>query len=241
MLILNKPVYCKCSRNILTVSNNLAERIEAFYRLLSVKVDAQELLHMVTAPPDLYIEEAGFTRAAEVPDRQQERQLKLEVISQLVNRMLLFATGGCTYQDRVYISVVLERLGMKSVTGFMKQMQSYFEKTDRVLQLTEGSPDGASYPKYQSRQETGRHSGRENEQKRESLKEKGQELPEEEVLTLHQVIFTRLQTEQIYREIQNIYRTCPDVLRRVAREELQVYEQGRFAQRMQYKDRKSVV
>lgn len=234
MLILNKPVYCKCSRNILTLSNNLAERIEAFYRLLSVKVDEQELLHMVTAPPDIYMEEAGFTHVAEAPDSQNPGQLKLEVLSQLLNRILLFASGGSTYQDRVYITVVLRKLGIKNVAGFMKQMQSYFEKTDRIWQLTGKPLDYAADVKHQNKQGAGTHGGRENEQKRESLEGKGQELPEEGILTLHQTIFTRLQTEQIYHEIQNIYRTYPAAFRRIAKEELQVYEQGRLAQRIQY-------
>lgn len=234
MLILNKPVYCKCSRNILTLSNNLAERIEAFYRLLSVKVDEQELLHMVTAPPDIYMEEAGFTHVAEAPDSQNPGQLKLEVLSQLLNRILLFASGGCTYQDRVYITVVLRKLGIKNVAGFMKQMQSYFEKTDRIWQLTGKPLDYAADVKHQNKQGAGTHGGRENEQKRESLEGKGQELPEEGILTLHQTIFTRLQTEQIYHEIQNIYRMYPAAFRRIAKEELQVYEQGRLAQRIQY-------
>ena len=62
-------------------------------------------------------------------------QLSLNVINNVVNRLLLSQEQNFTYQDRVYVSTVLHKLGVTDVNQFMRQVRELYDESVSIGRL----------------------------------------------------------------------------------------------------------
>ena len=118
MLTLREPIQMVLSRPFHTLPHSFENRIMGNYRMLDCHITAQELLYLTSAPPELYYSENN-----------------LFAVTQVMNRILLEEKAGFTYQDRVYITNILHKMGVKDAETFVSQVRTFREQYRNMDQL----------------------------------------------------------------------------------------------------------
>ncbi len=123
MLTLKAPIELKHRSNFIHDSEAFYNRITANYSLMGTELAGEDLLHAVTSPPEIFIQEGDITTVAGGTVVNSRNEEKLEIFNNLLNRILVSVNAPLTYQDRVYISDVLLRLGIKNDQLFMNEVR----------------------------------------------------------------------------------------------------------------------
>lgn len=221
MLMLKAPLELKCNPAMISSWESFYHRITGNYGLLSAGIDREELLHAMTAPPELYLEEGGMTSVVQNTRIQNSQETRLEVLNNFLNRIAVMEEVHLTYQDRVYITDVLQKLGIREVNRFMEQVFRLKEETRSTEHLIslywnhleELTKQVESYQSQEREKETVR------------LQHEA-DIP---AFTLHEEIMNRLQTGAIYQILNNFQTSHPWSSQIVTRQELQMTEQKRTA------------
>ena len=221
MLTLKAPLELKCNPAMISSHEAFYHRITGNYGLLSSGINREDLLHVVTAPLELYLEEGGGIQIAENTRIQNSQETKLEIINNFLNRIAVMEEANLTYQDRVFITDVLNKLGIREVERFMGEvfrLKQETRTTERLISLywnhLEELKDRVEA--YHSR-----------ERERQTVEEKT--VDGQERIALYQEILDRLQTGAIYQILNNFQLSHSGNSRYVTRQELQVSEQKRVA------------
>ncbi len=221
MLTLKAPLELKCNPAMISSQEAFYHRITGNYQLLSAGIDREDLLHAVTAPPEFYIEEGGMTSIVQNTGIRNRQETRLEIINNLLNRIAVTEEVHLTYQDRVYITDVLQKLGVREVGRFMEQvfrLKQETRSTEELISLYWNHLEELTkeVTAYQSR-----------EREKETVRlEREKERP---VLTLHEEIMNRLQTGAVYQILNNFQAQHYGDSQIVTRRELQLTEQKRVA------------
>lgn len=260
MLTMKEPIICKCINPISIRSNLLQQKIKTSCPIFYPMISAAVLLHIMINPPVINWNEGGLTNLVTDATIQNIQELKSELIDQLLNRILLYNTGHFTYQDQVYITSILNRLGIREVSQFMHQLQNQYQETVRTNRLnavyrdnTAVFYDGTDRLRVLQREENTewgteeqqRGKQQERRQERKQEKKSGRKAQQEKhsqrqqpVYYLHRNVYERLQTEEIYRLLYPFYKKQSDFIRLLNREETLVRdrhlsqpEQGAFYRR----------
>ena len=93
-----------------TIHHDIEEKIRGNYNWLNGSIRREELLHLTASSPEIYFEEGGTTNVLTEINNQSKQEFRLDVINNLMNRILLYHTDNFSYQDSVYISNVLRQL-----------------------------------------------------------------------------------------------------------------------------------
>lgn len=221
MLTLKAPLELKCNPAMIASHEAFYHRITGNYGLLSAGIDREDLLHVVTAPLELYLEEGRVTTLTDNTHIQNHQETKLEIINNVLNRITVMEEANLTYQDRVFITDVLKKLGVREVNRFMKQvfrLKQETRTTERLISLYWNH-----LGEFRERVEAW-HS-REKERKTVEERAEGGEAKR----MLHQEIMNRLQTGAIYQIVNNFRQSHSGNSRYVTRQELQISEQKRVA------------
>ena len=220
MLTITAPIELKCKTPDNSMHEGFYHRITDPYGMMSMKFTPEDLLHVVTTPPEYYFgggDEMNIFQQTNVNTRQEN---KLEVINNLVNRILVSGSAALTYQDRVYITDVLQKLGVKNVSEFMHQVSLIRQEqhdTNKLIDLYWNHAGDI-------------HQLVENFRTEEKDDHIFQELTEQkEILHLHEDILNRLQTAAIYQTIVN-FSSHRQGDQNVTNEEVAISEQYRVAQ-----------
>ena len=132
MLTLVKPIELKNKDITSCVSEGLAYRIRDNYQFIDSQISSTDFLHVLTNPPEVFLAEGSnvniLNQNTNVINVQQK---KIDVINQLVNRLLLHPDVNFTYQDNVYVTTVLNKLGIKNHQDFINQINKVINETDR--------------------------------------------------------------------------------------------------------------
>ena len=197
--------------------------------MIASSVSGEDLLHLVNTPLELFLAESGVTNVSNQMNLYRSQENKVEIINNLLNRILVSGEGSFTYQDRVYITNMLRKLGITDDKLFMTQVSRIKEEIDSRSKLInmywEHLPDLVRFVKeYQSSEQNIQKSTNRVEQK----------------LHLHENITNRLQTDAVHQIIQN-FSEHPDNHIQLTSEEIQHIEQGQtvdmvLLQRMQNAD-----
>lgn len=132
MLIWNKPIQLHSIRPVKMGSDLLSQKITANYRFFYCRLDAQELLHLASLPPELMIAEGGGGNLFH-QDIYRNTEMQMEWISQFINRIILDGSLYLSYQDQVFIGTVLNRVGIREQENFMRQFR-LLQKETRLQQ-----------------------------------------------------------------------------------------------------------
>lgn len=222
MLTIREPISLKTQRPIQTVREDMAARIQANYGLMQIPIRKGELLHITTEPPEVYFAEGDNIQIFSQTSNEIQQEIRLDVINNLMNRILAAQTENFTYQDTVYISSILRRLGIRDEKLFMKQ----------VLALQNEKRE--NYALLQKYEENRQLLQALFEQEREGAKaEGGEDMPPEaksQRYYIHDAIFSRLETGKVYQDMRAFSKGLRHESQQIYRTELHMGEQAVMAQ-----------
>lgn len=113
----------------------LGEKIRGNYLCFGLSVQAEDLILMTLQPSLLTVENGQY-------------EITNQIMNQLINRILFFGSAGFTYQDEVFVSALLPKLGIRDIAGFMARVKQYREKREslnRLLEAYRETPGDAGY------------------------------------------------------------------------------------------------
>lgn len=127
MLILKRPMQLQSISGIQMYSDKLGEKIIANYQLIGMEITSADLLHMMMQEPELFLNSESFGIMTIENPVHVTNQIKLEMINQLVNRLMLYFSPDFTYQDEVFVASVLQKIGIFDVNEFMQQIHRHMD------------------------------------------------------------------------------------------------------------------
>lgn len=220
MLTIRTPIELKNDPSILTMTDAFAARIGANYEQMTARLSPEELLHLISAPPEIYLAEGGTHSFVDLTNNVQSQELKLSMINNVLNRVLVMDGRRMTYQDEVFIYNTLRKLGVTDVSQFVRQVRLLQEETNSRNELID---------LYWNHQEEISELTAHYEQLRGEQQAKGEaqeEAGESSVLWLHESIMNRLKTGAVYQELRNYLTQQAGGMFYLNRQELQVGEQS---------------
>lgn len=135
MLMIGKDMGMKSLSPLMMRSDALSEKITGNYRLMQYSVTAQDLFHMATVKPELYVGMENISTVCIEQVNAPHNTVKLEMMNQFLNRILCMSAPQFTYQDEVYITTVLKKLGIQDVKEFIKQIKAIRLQNELTVRL----------------------------------------------------------------------------------------------------------
>lgn len=222
MLTIRKPIELKIQQPMQSLRADLAERMTANYELMRMPIRKEELLHITSEPPEVYFAEGDQMQFFSSVEQRNQQNLRLDVINNLVNRIMVAQTENFSYQDMVYISSVLRRLGIRDEKLFMKQvfaLQKEHRETNQLLQ------------KYETNQQLLQQLFQAQEEQRQAEGKSPEAVAAgENRYYLHDAIFKRLETGKIYQDMRNFSRDVRQMTQQIFRAEMSIGEQAMLVQ-----------
>ena len=136
MLTLRDPIQLHIARNLTGKAEAFGARIMGNYSLLGARYTPKDLLFLLTAPPEPMESQGGMTTLVDQHTSVDVRSVSLDVVNHVINRILLDGSSHFTYQDQVYITSVLNRLGITDVEQFMQQVRQLRIENESTVHLT---------------------------------------------------------------------------------------------------------
>ena len=219
MLTLREPIKLNISDGLCTVSDAFYERIAGTYGVMQADVTPKELLFCLSTPFELPDELGGMTTVAIANNYSDRRSVTMALVTNVLNRILLSTTPQFTYQDQVYIDSVLYRLGIEDVPLFMKQVQKLSEEHLSVERLVSLYRQELSLRGSQTTES-------ENAEPRQAEQYgTAAGAPERERLYLHNAIYDRLQTRELYELVNSLQNDSTHSFSSFRQNELKTAEQ----------------
>ncbi len=138
MLTLKGPIPTHISQPLTCGAEVFSEKIQGNYGLFGARIAPEELLFLLAAPPELPAEGGSMTTLVDQQTKIDVQSLNLDVVNHVINRILLDGSESFTYQDQVYVTTVLNRLGISDAAQFMaqvRQLRTESESTFHLLSL----------------------------------------------------------------------------------------------------------
>lgn len=219
MLTVKAPIELKCRAGIVPSYEGFVRRITGNYEMMSAAVTGEDLLHAVTEPPEVFFAEGSVSTVINQTNINRNQENKLEILNQLLNRITINPGLHMTYQDRVYITDMLQKLGIQNVRQFMHQVTQLKEETENTTELIDH---------YWNHMEQLQKLIQNYKESREEKTENSDYRQEESILHLHQDIMNRLQTGSIYQIVSNFNRTQYAPVQHISGDELRTAEYSRI-------------
>ena len=222
MLTITAPIELKCKTPGSSMHEGFYHRIADPYTMMTSKLNPEDLLHVVTTPPEYFFGGEEQTNIFQQTNVHVQQENKLDVLNNLINRMMISESAHLTYQDRVYITDILQKIGIHRVDEFMKQVRLVKEEQNQTDQLINLYWNYAGelrqlVENYHSEQVTAQSTEAHTDQS--------------QTLHLHEDILNRLQTAAVYQIIQN-FSSRRQGDRNITNTQLQVSEQYGMAQQI---------
>lgn len=245
MLILKEPLELKSLSPIIGQSDGFFDRMNANYQVLWAKYKQEELFHMMSLPPEIYINEGESATFITQNESHTTQEMRLEMVYNLLNRLMMAGSPQFTYQDSVYVQTMLHKLGVKNVSEFMRQLYEMQEDTQNVKQLSELYERNLTVLKKAVRNvkeqservihkpqkilETRKEKELRNIQEPpEEIQESLEERDRERILgRLHQEIFRRLRSSDVYHTVTAFQKDAVYHNRQIKSQEAGMAEQTR--------------
>ena len=220
MLKIKAPIELKCNTDVTSVGDAFCERLRGNYGVMGAGLYPEELMHLVSRPPEIYLGEGGITNLVSESNVENRQVNKVEIINNFLNRVLVNAEADLTYQDRVFITNVLNQLGIKDEKHFMQQVHNIkneINNTEELVNLYWNNMTRLESMVNEYREEAGAT----------NITQEGDTNVTE--LHLHEDIMNRLMTGAVYQIVQNFSKnTAGDTF--VTNEEYRLSEQNRITQ-----------
>ena len=213
MLILKEPLKLKSLSPIAGRSDGFFDRMNANYQVLWAKYRPEELFHLMSLPPEIYINEGETTTFITQNENHTTQEIRLEMVYNLLNRLMMAGSPQFTYQDSVYVQTMLRKLGVKNVSEFMRQLYEMQEDTQNVRQLSDLYEMNLTVLTKAVR----------------NVKEQSEQVMGElQILyRLHQEIFRRLRSSDVYYAVTAFQKDAVYYYRQIEGQEAGMAEQSR--------------
>ena len=203
MLTILAPIDIKAKSTYFKDPEAFYHRIIGNYSLMETRVTSEDLLHITATPPEIYVSEAeGMTSILSTSERNETNINKVDILNNVMNRILVSADVGLTYQDRVFITDALYKMGIRDDRRFMKsfyQMAQETKNTNTLINL------------YLDRGEALRELVQRIESSQKELTRKEEStLERERENYLYNRVLDRLKTGAIYQIVSNFNRTVEE-------------------------------
>lgn len=224
MIKLSEPLKLNMGMPPFSVSTSFEEKLLSNYSLFSAQITPKDLLLLTTASLELPETIGGMTTIAVDASSHSSRNITLNVINNVVNRILMSERSDFTYQDRIYISTALKKFGVTDISEFMRQVHNLRENTVSIQRLKKLYQNNMSLFQHVSGQvqESGEQGRKEAEQAG------GYSLPLPQYY-LQSDIYHRLETAKIYQSVQAYNQSSFAFANTLFRNELKVTEQARVS------------
>ncbi len=203
MLTISAPIDIKAKSTYVKDPEAFYHRIIGNYSLMETRVTSEDLLHITATPPEIYVSEAeGMTSILSTSERNETNINKVDILNNVMNRILVSADVGLTYQDRVFITDALYKMGIRDDRRFMESFYQMAQETKNTntlinLYLDRGEALRELVETIESRQkELTRTEERTLERERENY--------------LYNSVLDRLKTGAIYQIVSNFNRTVEE-------------------------------
>ena len=219
MLTIKQPIRLSARPSMIKLDDSLGRRVEANYQVMASTLSPESMLHFVSGQSDVYMEGDSMTSLVSMNSRINTQQINVELINNVLNRILVSDNSTLSYQDRTFVDMVLSRMGITDVKQFMHQVSILKQNTQNVNKLIELYHKGGDILQEITQQY--KKVNIENEKKEADI------ITEEHFhdMWLHQTILNRLETGEIYKEIENFYRAMYDTHKYIDAREFNVGEQ----------------
>ena len=200
MLTISAPIEVKAKSTYIRDPEAFYHRIVGNYSLMENRIDEEDLLHIASTPPEIYVQEGeGMTSILQYSERNETNLNKVDILNNVLNRIVASADVNLTYQDRVFITDALYKLGVKDDRRFMKAFYQIAEETKNTntlinLYLERGGELRELIEEVETR-----------ERELVSTSEKATETQRENYL--YNTVLDRLNTGAIYQIVSNFNRT----------------------------------
>ncbi|MDR0853277.1 MAG: hypothetical protein LBN34_02805 [Clostridiales Family XIII bacterium] len=142
MLTVSEPIKLNTARSFTTFSppdgawsDPFYERIAGAYSLMAMDFTPKDLLLLLFATPETPIGDGGMTSLLEVEQNTYARSFLLNIVNNVLNRITLSDSQDFTYQDDIYVSSVLRRLGITDITNFMREYSHILNENKQTFRL----------------------------------------------------------------------------------------------------------
>ncbi|MBO4900812.1 MAG: hypothetical protein J5509_11045 [Lachnospiraceae bacterium] len=130
MLTVKAPIEIKARTTYTADQDAFYARITGNYSLMETHLDSEDLLHLSVTPPEIYIQEGGAMTSILNSSQTNENNIqKVEILNNVLNRIVMSADAHISYQDRVFITDALYKLGIRDERRFMKAFYRMAEET----------------------------------------------------------------------------------------------------------------
>ena len=127
MITLKKPLHLKSLSGI-SYKDAFSDRIRANYEFLTAVMPKEELLHLLLEEPEHQEQTNRIAMIVENIAVLNQNSIMIELINQMLNRILMIKETGITYQDNVYIGCILRKMGISDVSAFLQRILSRKEE-----------------------------------------------------------------------------------------------------------------
>lgn len=135
MLILKEPIKLRSLLPMVPLTDGFFERIDANYKQLQARYNTEELFYLLNQSPESYRENDGMTTIVTQNRNERNQEVRLEMVYNLFNRLMMSDSSEFTYQDTVFVHNMLEKLGVRNVSEFMKQLYEIQQDTKNTKEL----------------------------------------------------------------------------------------------------------
>lgn len=218
---------------MVTMHSDLSEKISANYSLMNSRIRKEELLYVTTQTPEVYFAEGNNISILNNVNNTSNQELNLDVINNLVNRIIVSGTNNFTYQDNVYISSILRKIGITDVTNFMKQvhlLQEEKNENNKLIKVYE-SQKNVLYNLIKTQIDENIENHERNEENKYDTNK----------YYIHDEIYNRLKTGDIYQEVHNHSQGIESITRRIFKNEMAISEQQSLIQNFKLNNLKNQI
>ncbi len=219
MLQIREPISTVLRPDFLHGNEGFHNRITGNYSQIGAFVDEADLLHLFTEPPEIFVMNGGMTSLFSQANVENNQIQKVNIVNNLINRIMVSADGNLSYQDNVYITNILHKLGIRDERKFMKEVYRLTQETKEQNEAINLYWDNMT--QLQQMVEEYRDETRTEIRNEESVLNRN-------VLHLHEEVNRRLDTAVIYRVMQNFYENTGAPYA-VTNEEYRITEQTRLS------------
>lgn len=223
MLTIKAPIEPKARTGYLADQEAFCRRIAGSYELMNAALDTEDLLHLAATPPEIYVVEGGQMAGVTTNSTRNETNIhKVEILNNVLNRILMSTTAQLTYQDRVFITDALYKLGVRDEKRFMSAFYRMVRETKNTNELIDVYLQNAGHL----------HELIENIENNEGVNLTSQmtSLAEQTENRLYQSVFDRLMTGAVYQIVSNFNRSTEE--NKIENREYMVSEQSYSAQQI---------
>lgn len=207
MLKIKGQIKLKSLKGITLAPNILYDRIGVYYRVMNLQISAEDFLHLLNCPPEINLWE-GEKFHLTVNNDTNNQYLKMELINQMLNLLLLLEQRGLSYQDSIFVTSMLKKTGIKQTGELLRDIRRSLKEAGTIKKLTDMYRCNGSLIRELAR---------------------GKEKKSAVRYALSSVVYQRLQTEKIYHEVYEKNRQYDSAMQTVNHQELIMAEQIRAA------------